>query len=185
MTVGSLAQSFDHLFAWCPELEIYDMSRSFPPPKGDNEPGVSVLFEIQLRKTSQSTQALLASFVQLAPNAANPEVQELRTRCSTYCQESAAHRAESVMLRRRVQELENEVEQAREKATAAQNRVERVRSETVVLLEAKLGRALELDQDGVKKEAASPNGVGPTPTGVRAFPSSCPNRPQLTFELRA
>ncbi|KAG8920677.1 E3 ubiquitin-protein ligase bre1, partial [Tulasnella sp. 417] len=147
-------------------LEIYDMSRSFPPPKHDEEPPVSVLFEVQLRKTSQSTQALLAAFAQLAPNAVNPDVQELRTRCSTYSQESAAHKAESAMLRRRVQELEKEVEEAREKVAAAQNRVERVRSETVVLLEAKLGRSLELEQDGVKKEAASPNGVGPTPTGL-------------------
>ncbi|KAG9043568.1 E3 ubiquitin-protein ligase bre1 [Tulasnella sp. UAMH 9824] len=156
-------------------LEIYDMSRSFPPPKIDEEPPVSVLFEIQLRKTSQSTQALLAAFAQLAPNAANPDVQELRTRCTTYSQESAAHKAESAILRRRVQELEKEAEEAREKAAAAQNRIERVRSETVVLLEAKLGRSLELEQDGVKKEAASPNGVGPTPTGlngVKHEPSS-------------
>lgn len=143
------------------------MSRSFPPPKSDEEPPVSVLFEMQLRKTSQSTQALLASFVQLAPNAVNPDVQELRTRCATYSQESAAHKAESAILRRRVQELEKEAEEAREKAAAAHNRVERVRSETVVLLEAKLGRSLELEQDGVKKEADTPNGVGPTPTGVR------------------
>ncbi|KIO20339.1 hypothetical protein M407DRAFT_137986 [Tulasnella calospora MUT 4182] len=147
-------------------LEIYDMSQSFPLPKHDEEPPISVLLEMQLRKTSQSTQALLAAFAQLAPNAVNPDVQELRARCTTYSQESAAHKAESAMLRRKVQGLEKEVEEAREKAAAAQNRVERVRSETVVILEAKLGRSLELEQDGVKKEAASPNGVGPTPTGL-------------------
>ncbi|KAG8986046.1 Allantoicase, partial [Tulasnella sp. 427] len=152
-------------------LEIYDMSRSFPPPKDEDELVVSPLLEAQLRKTSQATQALLAAFAQVAANTANPDVQELRTRCTTYRQESAAHKAESAMLRRRVQDLEKDLEEAHEKAAAAENRVERVRSETVVLLEAKLGRSLEMGHDGakkdtVKKEEPISNGVGPTSTGL-------------------
>ncbi|KAG8900343.1 hypothetical protein FRC00_013353 [Tulasnella sp. 408] len=60
-------------------LELYDMSRSFPPPKNDEDPPVSALFETQLRKTDlEDFKALRLEFETLLEAQALAKIEEMK-----------------------------------------------------------------------------------------------------------
>jgi len=93
------------------------------------------------------TQSLVASFIQFAPKS-TPAVEELRERCRRSQSQLQVTQSENQLLQSRLKDVQLELETCREKLLDTRNQVERARSETVVVLEAKNGKMSE----GVKKE---------------------------------
>lgn len=138
-------------------IEIYNITYSLPL-ENDTEPQMSSQYYERLRESSLATQKLIAAFLQLVPNAAIPEMQDLRSQTAAFRADAAVHRSEARMLRSKLQDTVDELQTTREKLVAAENRVERVRSETVVVLEAKLGKPLSVEVEKTKSEEKQANG---------------------------
>lgn len=124
-------------------LEIYNIAFSLPSDAEDLSATSRVYYE-RLRDTSLATRGLVAAFIQLAPNAANPEAPDLQKQVARHVAETSSHKAENRMLRSKLNEVLQQLEESREQVTFMANRVERAKSKTIA--------AMELKQTIVKPE---------------------------------
>ncbi|KAG8903228.1 E3 ubiquitin-protein ligase bre1, partial [Tulasnella sp. 403] len=149
-------------------LDIYNITRTLDVSEAD-ERSISLLYQQRLREVASVTQRLLGAFVGLAPKAPHPSVEQLKMDNAALRADSTAYRSEARLLRSRLQETTSELESYRELLAIAENKIERVRSETVVILEAKVGRSLSSEEDGkkdVQMANGSPSEMNGTPNGV-------------------
>ncbi|KAG8929829.1 E3 ubiquitin-protein ligase bre1 [Tulasnella sp. 418] len=123
--------------------DIYRITHSLTPDSMGSQEITPKLYYDALSETSKSTQNLIASFIQLAPKASEPSTQQLQNRCRQSESRSVALQSEVNLLRSELLSAREEIEKMKEKLDIAENNVERVRSETVVVLEAKLGKSLK------------------------------------------
>ncbi len=123
-------------------VDIYNLTHSFATQE-DDSPHSQPLENVTeaLRRASKQTVQLLAAFIQLAPvtSSITSDAKDFRKQASSYRDEAMATRSEAKMLRTKLAETENELQDTRDRLVVARNQVNRVRSETVHIMQLRVG----------------------------------------------